>query len=116
MTTIEPERGDREQLLATVEELQVMVDLIEKYPAEAQLIMAAAARVDCDEFTQIGSRRSAYRRCDATSDGGARVANICSWGCHATERHRPADVDPIQHEPSGSPGARVGSISVPPLG
>jgi hypothetical protein len=30
-----------EQLLATAEERQIMVDLIEKYPAEAQLIMAA---------------------------------------------------------------------------
>jgi hypothetical protein len=41
MTTIEPERSNREQLLATAEELQIMTDLIEKYPAEAQLIMAA---------------------------------------------------------------------------
>ena len=41
MTTIEPEHGNREKLLATAEEMQIMVDLIEKYPAEAQLIMAA---------------------------------------------------------------------------
>jgi hypothetical protein len=41
MTTLEPGAGDREQLLATAEELQTMVGLIEKYPAEAQLIMAA---------------------------------------------------------------------------
>jgi len=41
MTTVEPEHGNREQLLATAEELQTMVDLIEKYPAEAQLIIAA---------------------------------------------------------------------------
>jgi hypothetical protein len=41
MTTIEPGHSNREQLLATAEELQIMVDLIEKYPAEAQLIMAA---------------------------------------------------------------------------
>jgi hypothetical protein len=41
MTTIEPEHGDREQLLATAEELQTMAHLIKKYPAEAQLIMAA---------------------------------------------------------------------------
>jgi hypothetical protein len=30
-----------EQLLATAQELQIMVDLLEKYPAEAQLIRAA---------------------------------------------------------------------------
>jgi hypothetical protein len=33
--------GNQEQLLATATELQAMADLIEKYPAEAQLIMAA---------------------------------------------------------------------------
>jgi hypothetical protein len=32
---------NREQLKATAEELRVMTDLIKKYPAEAQLIMAA---------------------------------------------------------------------------
>ncbi|HEU5155665.1 MAG TPA: hypothetical protein VFU43_01615 [Streptosporangiaceae bacterium] len=41
MTTIEPAHGNREQLLAAAEELQIMTELIEKYPAEAQLIMAA---------------------------------------------------------------------------
>jgi hypothetical protein len=33
--------GDHEQLAATAAELQTMADLIEKYPAEAQLIMSA---------------------------------------------------------------------------
>jgi hypothetical protein len=33
--------GDSEQLLATAAELQNMTELIGKYPAEAQLIMAA---------------------------------------------------------------------------
>jgi hypothetical protein len=33
--------GDREQLHATAVELQAMADLIQKYPAEAQLIMTA---------------------------------------------------------------------------
>jgi hypothetical protein len=39
--TVQTERGNREQLPATAAELQTMADLIEKYPAEAQLIMAA---------------------------------------------------------------------------
>ena len=38
--TLQAECGDREQLLATAAELQTMADLIAKYPAEAQLIMA----------------------------------------------------------------------------
>jgi hypothetical protein len=33
--------SNQEQLLATATELQTMADLIEKYPAEAQLIIAA---------------------------------------------------------------------------
>ncbi|HZB31422.1 MAG TPA: hypothetical protein VE465_14770 [Streptosporangiaceae bacterium] len=33
--------SNQEQLLATATELQTMADLIGKYPAEAQLIMAA---------------------------------------------------------------------------
>jgi hypothetical protein len=39
--TLQGEPGNREQLRATAAELQVMADLIQKYPAEAQLIMAA---------------------------------------------------------------------------
>jgi hypothetical protein len=39
--TVQPERGNREQLPAIAAELQTMADLIDKYPAEAQLIMAA---------------------------------------------------------------------------
>lgn len=39
--TVNAELGNREQLLATAAELQLMADLIGKYPAEAQLIMAA---------------------------------------------------------------------------
>jgi hypothetical protein len=39
--TVPAELGNREQLLATAAELQTMADLIGKYPAEAQLIMAA---------------------------------------------------------------------------
>jgi hypothetical protein len=39
--TVQAECSNRDQLLATAEELQNMADLIEKYPAEAQLIMAA---------------------------------------------------------------------------
>ncbi|HEU5160086.1 MAG TPA: hypothetical protein VFU43_24020 [Streptosporangiaceae bacterium] len=38
---IPTKRGDRERLAATAEQLQTMADLIQKYPAEAQLIMAA---------------------------------------------------------------------------
>jgi len=39
--TVQTEPGNREELLATAAELQTMADLIGKYPAEAQLIMAA---------------------------------------------------------------------------
>jgi hypothetical protein len=39
--TLQAECGDHEQLMATAAELQAMTDLIQKYPAEAQLIMAA---------------------------------------------------------------------------
>jgi hypothetical protein len=39
--TAQTEFSNREQLLATAGELQAMADLIERYPAEAQLIMAA---------------------------------------------------------------------------
>jgi hypothetical protein len=39
--TVHADVGNQEQLLATATELQAMADLIEKYPAEAQLIMAA---------------------------------------------------------------------------
>jgi hypothetical protein len=38
---IQPKSGDRAQLAATAEQLQTMADLIQKYPAEAQLLMAA---------------------------------------------------------------------------
>jgi hypothetical protein len=38
---VRAEGGNREQLLATAAELATMADLIGKYPAEAQLIMAA---------------------------------------------------------------------------
>lgn len=38
---VEPDLSNREQLLVTLGELQNMADLIEKYPAEAQLVMAA---------------------------------------------------------------------------
>jgi hypothetical protein len=37
----QPECGDRARLAATAEQLQTMADLIQKYPAEAQLLMAA---------------------------------------------------------------------------
>jgi hypothetical protein len=39
--TTQTERGNHEQLVATAEQLQTMADLIQKYPAEAQLLMAA---------------------------------------------------------------------------
>jgi hypothetical protein len=39
--TVHTDFSNREQLLATATELQTMADLIGKYPAEAQLIMAA---------------------------------------------------------------------------
>jgi hypothetical protein len=39
--TVQAECGNQEQLLATTAELQTMAELIAKYPAEAQLIMAA---------------------------------------------------------------------------
>jgi hypothetical protein len=39
--TIQPRVDNYERLLATAAELQNMADLIDKYPAEAQLIMAA---------------------------------------------------------------------------
>ena len=39
--TAHVECGNHEHLLATAAELQTMANLIEKYPAEAQLIMAA---------------------------------------------------------------------------
>ncbi|HZB31751.1 MAG TPA: hypothetical protein VE465_16460 [Streptosporangiaceae bacterium] len=41
MTKIHPERAGYAQLAATAEELQTMADLIQKYPAEAQLLIAA---------------------------------------------------------------------------
>jgi hypothetical protein len=39
--TIQSQADTHEQLLATAAELQTMAELIEKYPAEAQLIIAA---------------------------------------------------------------------------
>jgi hypothetical protein len=39
--TIHLESGDDGQLAATAEQLQSLADLIQKYPAEAQLLMAA---------------------------------------------------------------------------
>ena len=39
--TIQSECGGREHVRATAKELQTMAELIQKYPAEAQLIMAA---------------------------------------------------------------------------
>ncbi|HEU5160157.1 MAG TPA: hypothetical protein VFU43_24385 [Streptosporangiaceae bacterium] len=41
MTIRSGERGDGERLRATAEQLQMMTDLIQRYPAEAQLIMTA---------------------------------------------------------------------------
>lgn len=38
---IQPDAGDHAQVAATAEQLQIMADLIQKYPAEAQLIMSA---------------------------------------------------------------------------
>ena len=42
--TAQSEFGNPEQLTAAGAELQTMADLIEKYPAEAQLIMGFAPR------------------------------------------------------------------------
>jgi hypothetical protein len=39
--TIQSEVRDGDKLRATAEQLQAMADLIQKYPAEAQLLMAA---------------------------------------------------------------------------
>jgi hypothetical protein len=39
--TVHADLSNHEQLLATATELQTLADLIGKYPAEAQLIMAA---------------------------------------------------------------------------
>lgn len=39
--TVKPELSNRTELQATAAELQSMAELIEKYPAEAQLIIAA---------------------------------------------------------------------------
>lgn len=39
--TAQPERGSHAELLNTSAEMQTLTDLIKKYPAEAQLIMAA---------------------------------------------------------------------------
>ena len=39
--TVQAACGNHENLLATAAELQTMADLIGKYPAEAQLIIAA---------------------------------------------------------------------------
>jgi hypothetical protein len=41
MTTVHAACGNHEYLIATAAELQTMADLIGKYPAEAQLIIAA---------------------------------------------------------------------------
>jgi hypothetical protein len=41
MTIQTHECGNGEQLRATAEQLQMMADLIQKYPAEAQLLMTA---------------------------------------------------------------------------
>jgi hypothetical protein len=41
MMTLPPDCGDRERLVATAEQLQTLGDLIQRFPAEAQLIMAA---------------------------------------------------------------------------
>ena len=39
--TVQPECGAQERLQATAEQLQTMADLIQRYPAEAQLLMEA---------------------------------------------------------------------------
>jgi hypothetical protein len=39
--SIQGQSSDKEQLLATAAEMQTMAELIGRYPAEAQLIMAA---------------------------------------------------------------------------
>lgn len=39
--TLLPQAGDQGQPLATAAELQTMSELIQRYPAEAQLIMSA---------------------------------------------------------------------------
>ena len=39
--TIQRESGDRARLAITAEQLQTMADLIQRYPAEAQILMAA---------------------------------------------------------------------------
>jgi molybdopterin converting factor small subunit len=39
--TIQSECGGREHVRATAKELQTMAELIQKYPAEAQLLIAA---------------------------------------------------------------------------
>lgn len=39
--TIHPKDTNQDQLAATAEQLQTMADLIQRYPAEAQLLMTA---------------------------------------------------------------------------
>ncbi|HZB31219.1 MAG TPA: hypothetical protein VE465_13730 [Streptosporangiaceae bacterium] len=54
------ECSNRNQLLATAAELQTMADLIGKYPAEAQLIMAAL-----EEGLTLGPMQVAPEAADA---------------------------------------------------
>jgi hypothetical protein len=60
------ECSNREQLLATAAELQTMADLIGKYPAEAQLIMAAL-----EDGLRLGPMRVAGDIASEAGSGGA---------------------------------------------
>ncbi|HEU5157511.1 MAG TPA: hypothetical protein VFU43_10985 [Streptosporangiaceae bacterium] len=59
--TVNADLSNREELLAMAAELQTMVHLIEKYPAEAQLVMAAledGLRLGPLQVTDIGEAPS----------------------------------------------------------
>jgi hypothetical protein len=69
--TVQAECDDRERLRATTAELQTMADLIAKYPAEAQLIMAAL-----EDGLTLGPMQAADEGCpDPVTPPRARPAS-----------------------------------------
>jgi hypothetical protein len=89
--TIQPRTDNRKQLLATAAELQTMADLLEKYPAEAQLIMAAL-----EDGLELGPMRVSEPMTTASA-GASRVITVsgCAGGgaaCRVDDCAKPADL------------------------
>jgi hypothetical protein len=70
--TIQLQVHDQRRLRATAAELQTMSELIQRYPAEAQLIMSAL-----EDGLTLGSMQAMEAECSRSSDDRQTNTGVC---------------------------------------